>query len=214
MQPQQPPYPFSAQQQPRKRPKALKIGLFSCLGCLGLIVLGFVLLIIIGLFLAPSTPEPETTPTQPAPSTSTKEPTPSSSPTPSTTPTQSPSPTKTPTPTPTPSLTPSTAAATSQPARGGSEEEDEGTRRPLVAPNPPNPAPTPPPIEREAPVREAPPAPAPLVQPPPPAPEAPGAAYYPNCDAADAAGASPLYAGSPGYRPGLDRDKDGIACDT
>ncbi|WP_262925596.1 excalibur calcium-binding domain-containing protein [Kocuria atrinae] len=23
-----------------------------------------------------------------------------------------------------------------------------------------------------------------------------------------------MYAGSPGYRPGLDRDKDGIACDT
>lgn len=38
-------------------------------------------------------------------------------------------------------------------------------------------------------------------------------AYYANCDAARAAGAAPLHAGQPGYRPGLDRDGDGIACE-
>ncbi|WP_245934469.1 excalibur calcium-binding domain-containing protein [Arthrobacter psychrolactophilus] len=54
----------------------------------------------------------------------------------------------------------------------------------------------------------------PLVQVPAEVPvEAPAAAYYPNCDAAKAAGAAPMYVGHPGYRPGLDRDKDGIACD-
>nr|WP_256694080.1 excalibur calcium-binding domain-containing protein [Actinomyces oris] len=37
--------------------------------------------------------------------------------------------------------------------------------------------------------------------------------YYDNCTAARAAGAAPLYRGEPGYRPGLDRDKDGIACE-
>lgn len=37
--------------------------------------------------------------------------------------------------------------------------------------------------------------------------------YYPNCDAARAAGAAPIYAGQPGYRGALDRDKDGIACE-
>ncbi|MCV7565174.1 excalibur calcium-binding domain-containing protein [Micrococcus luteus] len=37
--------------------------------------------------------------------------------------------------------------------------------------------------------------------------------YYQNCDAARAAGVAPIYEGEPGYRPGLDRDKDGIACD-
>ncbi|MDQ4104014.1 MAG: excalibur calcium-binding domain-containing protein, partial [Actinomycetota bacterium] len=37
--------------------------------------------------------------------------------------------------------------------------------------------------------------------------------YYKDCDAARAAGAAPLRRGEPGYRPGLDRDKDGIACD-
>jgi hypothetical protein len=39
------------------------------------------------------------------------------------------------------------------------------------------------------------------------------AAYYPNCNAARAAGAAPIYAGQPGYRAGLDRDGDGIACE-
>ena len=37
--------------------------------------------------------------------------------------------------------------------------------------------------------------------------------FYANCDDAKAAGAAPLYKGDPGYRPELDRDKDGIACD-
>lgn len=37
--------------------------------------------------------------------------------------------------------------------------------------------------------------------------------YYANCDAARAAGAAPLYRGDAGYRSGLDRDGDGIACE-
>lgn len=37
--------------------------------------------------------------------------------------------------------------------------------------------------------------------------------YYPNCAAARAAGAAPLYAGEPGYRRKLDRDGDGVACE-
>lgn len=55
----------------------------------------------------------------------------------------------------------------------------------------------------------------------PPAPEAPavpaapgpGSVYYPNCAAARAAGAAPIYAGQPGYQPKLDRDGDGVACE-
>lgn len=55
----------------------------------------------------------------------------------------------------------------------------------------------------------------------PPAPQAPavpaapdpGSVYYPNCAAARAAGAAPIYAGQPGYRPKLDRDGDGVACE-
>ena len=39
------------------------------------------------------------------------------------------------------------------------------------------------------------------------------AAYYANCAAARAAGAAPLRRGDPGYRAGLDRDSDGIACE-
>jgi hypothetical protein len=40
-----------------------------------------------------------------------------------------------------------------------------------------------------------------------------GSAYYQNCAAARAAGAAPLSTGDPGYRAGLDRDGDGIACE-
>jgi hypothetical protein len=40
-----------------------------------------------------------------------------------------------------------------------------------------------------------------------------GSAYYKNCDAARAANAAPIRRGEPGYRRGLDRDGDGIACD-
>ncbi|WP_154654171.1 GmrSD restriction endonuclease domain-containing protein [Acidipropionibacterium thoenii] len=39
------------------------------------------------------------------------------------------------------------------------------------------------------------------------------AVYYKNCAAAKKAGAAPLYRGHPGYRPALDRDNDGIACE-
>lgn len=39
------------------------------------------------------------------------------------------------------------------------------------------------------------------------------AAYYANCSAAKAARAAPLYRGQPGYRSGLDRDGDGVACE-
>ncbi|WP_448621030.1 fibronectin type III domain-containing protein [Geodermatophilus sp. URMC 65] len=48
------------------------------------------------------------------------------------------------------------------------------------------------------------------VAPPPPAPPAP---YYDNCDAVRAAGAAPLHRGQPGFRSGLDRDGDGVACE-
>ncbi|MFV8050204.1 excalibur calcium-binding domain-containing protein [Mycobacterium sp. 48b] len=43
---------------------------------------------------------------------------------------------------------------------------------------------------------------------------APSANAYPNCAAARAAGAAPLYAGQPGYSSKLDRDGDGVACET
>jgi hypothetical protein len=41
-----------------------------------------------------------------------------------------------------------------------------------------------------------------------------GSAYYRNCSAARAAGAAPLYTGDPGYGPHLDRDGDGVACES
>jgi hypothetical protein len=45
---------------------------------------------------------------------------------------------------------------------------------------------------------------------PAPAPEA----YYTDCTAVRAAGAAPILQGQPGYSTKLDRDRDGIACDS
>jgi hypothetical protein len=47
----------------------------------------------------------------------------------------------------------------------------------------------------------------------PSGPAAPGSAYYPNCDAARAAGVAPLHRGDPGYDSNLDGDGDGVACE-
>jgi len=44
-------------------------------------------------------------------------------------------------------------------------------------------------------------------------PAPPPAVYYKNCDDVRAHGAAPLYRGQPGYRAGLDRDGDGVACE-
>ena len=37
--------------------------------------------------------------------------------------------------------------------------------------------------------------------------------FYSGCRQVRAAGAAPLYRGQPGYRPGMDGDGDGIACE-
>ncbi|HEY9358277.1 MAG TPA: DUF1524 domain-containing protein [Arthrobacter sp.] len=82
-------------------------------------------------------------------------------------------------------------------------------------------APEPAPVVAAAPAAPAPvaaaPAPAPVAPAPvvpAPAPAAPAAAYYANCTAARAAGAAPIFAGQAGYRPALDRDSDGVACES
>ena len=65
-------------------------------------------------------------------------------------------------------------------------------------------APAKPPAVKPAPVRK------PAAPKPPPEP---ASAYYANCSAARAAGVTPLYRGDAGYRAGLDRDGDGVACE-
>lgn len=77
-------------------------------------------------------------------------------------------------------------------------------------------APPPPPEPQPQPHLEPQPAPQPEPQPEPsPEPEEPpAAAYYPNCSAAKDAGAAPLYRGEPGYSSKLDRDGDGVACES
>lgn len=41
----------------------------------------------------------------------------------------------------------------------------------------------------------------------------PAGAHYSGCNDARAAGVTPIYAGEPGYRPEMDGDSDGIACE-
>jgi hypothetical protein len=55
--------------------------------------------------------------------------------------------------------------------------------------------------------------PKPTTSPSPTTPPSAGNVYYPNCAAARAAGVTPIHRGQPGYRSGLDRDHDGIACE-
>ncbi|MET3861683.1 hypothetical protein ABIE38_002619 [Dietzia sp. 2505] len=78
---------------------------------------------------------------------------------------------------------------------------------------PPAPAPAPAAAPAPAPVHVAPapaPAPAPVrVQPPAPAP----VRHVANCTEARQLGVAPIYRGDPLYRPALDRDNDGIACE-
>lgn len=54
---------------------------------------------------------------------------------------------------------------------------------------------------------------APVAAPAPRASARPAGVFYPNCKAAWAAGAAPLYRGQPGYCPEMDGDGDGIACE-
>ncbi|MBB5154087.1 thermonuclease family protein [Saccharopolyspora phatthalungensis] len=85
---------------------------------------------------------------------------------------------------------------------------------PAPVPSPasaPSPEPSPVPEPRRA---QPKPAPKPEPEPAPEVEERPAAAYYPNCSAARAAGVAPLHRGEPGYSSKLDRDGDGIACET
>jgi hypothetical protein len=44
-------------------------------------------------------------------------------------------------------------------------------------------------------------------------PDAPVDLYYKNCNEARTAGVAPIWRGEPGYRPELDRNHDGVACE-
>lgn len=49
---------------------------------------------------------------------------------------------------------------------------------------------------------------------PPPVKVPDAGVYYANCSAVKAAGAAPIYRGEPGYSSKLDRDNDGVACES
>ncbi|MBP2412755.1 hypothetical protein JOF48_001554 [Arthrobacter stackebrandtii] len=97
------------------------------------------------------------------------------------------------------------------PSAPAAPDGGEAANQPVVLP-PPAPIEPVAPIEPpapivEAPAAEVPAAPAPLLE--APVPEA----YYQNCDAVRAAGASPIRVGDPGFQPKFDRDGDGVGCE-
>ena len=111
----------------------------------------------------------------------------SASPSVSATPSSSPSASATPSESPTPTVTPSPVPTTEAPVQAPSAEAPAA---PVSA----------------APAQQAP------AQPVQQAP-ARSSVYYETCADARAAGAAPLHRGEPGYRPGLDKDGDGVACE-
>ena len=139
--------------------------------------------------------------------------TPSSSPSASATPSESATPTVTPSPVPTteaPVQAPATEAPSAEaPAAPVSEAPAQQAEPVQQAP-----------VATEAPVQQAP-AQAPAAEAPAqqapaqPVQQAPArsSVYYETCADARAAGAAPLHRGEPGYRPGLDKDGDGVACE-
>ena len=68
---------------------------------------------------------------------------------------------------------------------------------------------TDPPPQNDEPAWESSDAPQSLVEPDSP----PSDVYYAGCNEVRAAGLAPLYRGQPGYRPEMDGDNDGIACE-
>jgi hypothetical protein len=99
--------------------------------------------------------------------------------------------------------TPSPATATPSPV-AATPAAQPASIRPLV--------PARPPAAKPAAVKPVQPRPA-AQRPAAPKPPAPSV-YYANCAAVKAAGAAPLHRTDAGYRPALDRDNDGVACDT
>lgn len=111
-----------------------------------------------------------------------------------------------------PASTNTTVESTSTSASTTSSTASTSTA-PTTSTTAPSPAPT-----AEPPVDSSTIAPtAPVAEPAevPPVSDAPtGGVYFATCAAARAAGAAPLHVGGPGYRPALDRDKDGVACES
>ena len=122
-----------------------------------------------------------------------------------------------------PKPVPSTSSSTSVSASPSVSATPSSSPTPSASATPsesPTPTETPSPVPTtEAPVQapsQAPAAEAPAQQAPAqPVQQAPAqsSVYYKNCAAAIAAGAAPLHRGEPGYRPGLDSDGDGVACE-
>ena len=109
-----------------------------------------------------------------------------------------------PKPVPSASSSTSVSASPSVSATPSSSPTPSASATPSESPTPtvtPSPVPT-----TEAPAQQAP------AQPVQQAP-ARSSVYYETCADARAAGAAPLHRGEPGYRPGLDKDGDGVACE-
>lgn len=159
-------------------------------GCLGCGCLTLILLFLIGacgaIFGDDEDGDSNITPTSTSSRTTTT-PTVTVTPSPSTTATSEPEPSETSTRTSTPAATPTTSRST--------------TPRPTRTSTPP-PQPT------------SEPEPEPTSEPESEPEQPPAEVFYDNCTEVKEAGAAPIYAGQPGFGSHLDRDGDGVACET
>lgn len=119
-----------------------------------------------------------------------------------------------------PKVTPSaSSSSTSASASASVSATPSSSPTPSASATPsesPSPTVTPSPVPTTETPAQAPAAEAPAQQAPAqPVQQAPAqsSVYYETCADARAAGAAPLHRGEPGYRPGLDRDGDGVACE-
>ena len=168
-----------------------------------IVALVSVLLFVLGLILFPPTEELKQPENKPAATTTS-----------SSTPTKS-STTKSTTTNSTTSASSTTRKSTKSSTKSSSTKTSTtgGSHVPEKYVDEPSPVLPPEPAEQYEHIEPAP-APAPAPSPAPaPAPAPAPSASYPNCAAARAAGAAPLYRGNPGYSTKLDRDGDGVACE-
>lgn len=101
-----------------------------------------------------------------------------------------------PQPTVTPTNTPTASASVTSVAPSDPTQDDDEAKRRSSSPHPSSSSPKPKSKKTTSPVEE---------------PDED--IYYANCAAARRAGVAPIYAGEPGYRLGLDRNRDGVACE-
>lgn len=192
--------------------RGLLYGSLGCCGCGGAGVFLLFMIGIVGSLMSPTpatvaAPSPTTAvtsaPPSPAPTTSPAATQPPTTEPPTTEPPTTPPPTTEPPVTTAPPTPPPTTQAAEAVVQADSDVDDEAATKPRGLVDTGASRRTPETTEAERPAETE-----------TPAVDEGTSAYYANCSEAKEAGAAPLHVGEPGYRKKLDRDGDGVACES